>query len=40
MYFIFLNMNFYNEIFVYSYIGGFFFFKFVCGFFIFWYILE
>lgn len=40
MYFIFLNMNFYNEIIVYSYIGGFFFFKFVCGFFIFWYILE
>lgn len=40
MYFIFSNMNFYNEIIVHSYTGGFFLFKFACGFLTFWYILE
>lgn len=40
MYFIFSNMNFYNEIIVHSYTGGFFLFKFACGFLTFWYLLE
>lgn len=34
MYFIFSNMNFYNEILVHSYTGGFFLFKFACGYFL------
>lgn len=33
-------MNFYNEIIVHSYTGGFFLFKFACGFLTFWYLLE